>query len=63
LGVFTLVAGTKYEFEADVTNATGGMEQFFILPNARVVPEPMTIGAVGTGLVALFFLKRRKRGS
>jgi hypothetical protein len=39
------------------------MEQFFILPNARVVPEPMTIGAVGTGLVALFFLKRRKRGS
>jgi len=67
LGVFTLVAGTKYEFEAEVSNQTDGMEQFFILPlnaqNAQVVPEPMTIGAVGTGLVALFFLKRRKRGS
>jgi hypothetical protein len=64
LGVFTLVAGTKYKFEADVSNQSDGMEQFFILPlNAQAVPEPMTMGAAATGLVALFFLKRRKRGS
>jgi len=61
LGVFTLVAGTKYEFEAEVSNQTDGMEQFFILsPNAQGVPEPTTMGAVGIALVALFFLKRRR---
>jgi len=64
LSGFSLVAGTKYEFEADVTNQTDGMEQFFILPLlAQPIPEPMTMGAVGTGLVGLFFFRRKRKRS
>ena len=61
LNGFSLIAGHQYKFEAAVTNATDGMEEFFIIPlTSNPVPEPITSGLVGTGLIALFFFGRRR---
>jgi hypothetical protein len=63
LSGFTLTNGVKYQFKAGVTNASDGMEEFFIIQNGSPsVPEPVTSALVGTGLIALFFVRRRVRG-
>jgi len=57
---FSLTANSFYKFEASVGNDTDGMEQFFVIPgNTPAVPEPVTSALVGSGLVALFFVRRR----
>lgn len=59
---FSLVSGTRYIFEANVTNDSDGMEEFFIIPaGTPSVPEPVTSALVGSGLIALFFVRRRVR--
>jgi hypothetical protein len=61
LNGFSLTAGHQYQFEASISNATDGMEEFFIIQNGSPsVPEPVTSALVGTGLVALFFVRRRR---
>lgn len=63
LNGFSLTSGTKYLFEAKVSNDTDGMEEFFIIQgNSPSVPEPVTSALVGSGLIALFFVRRRVRG-
>jgi hypothetical protein len=58
---FSLTANSFYKFEASVGNDTDGMEQFFVIPaNTPAVPEPITSALVGTGLVALFLVRRRR---
>jgi hypothetical protein len=59
---FSLTAGHFYAFEAVVQNDNDGFEEFFIIPAGTppLVPEPVTSALVGTGLVALFFLGRRR---
>jgi hypothetical protein len=60
---FSLTAGTHYLFEAKVSNDTDGMEEFFIIQNgSSPIPEPVTSALVGSGLIALFFVRRRARG-
>lgn len=57
---FSLTQNSYYRFEVRVNNDTDGMEQFFVIPaGTPVVPEPVTSALVGSGLVALFFLRRR----
>ena len=63
LSGFALTAGLNYEFKVGVTNATDGMEEFFIIQNnSPSVPEPVTSALVGSGLIAHFFVRRRVRG-
>lgn len=60
LNGFSLIAGHQYKFEAAISNATDGMEEFFLIPlTSSPVPEPVTSGLVGAGLIALFFARRR----
>lgn len=58
---FSLTAGHYYVFEAVVNPSTDGIEQFFIIPTGAppAVPEPVTLSLVGTGLLSLFFFKRK----
>jgi len=57
---FSLTAGTFYAFRAIVSEDNDGFEEFFIIPaGSPPVPEPVTSALVGTGLVALFFVRRR----
>jgi len=58
---FSLTAGHYYAFEASVNPDNDGMEEFFIIPagSPPAVPEPVTSALVGTGLISLFFLRRR----
>lgn len=61
LNGFSLTAGHQYKFEAAVSNATDGMEEFFLIPStSSPVPEPISSGLVGTGLISLLFLHRRR---
>jgi len=57
---FSLNAGTFYAFKAVVNADDDGFEEFFIIPaGTPSVPEPLSMGLVGTGLIGLFFLRRR----
>jgi len=59
---FSLTAGTKYAFRASVTNATDGMEEFFLIQtSSRPIPEPVTSGLIGTGLIGLYLLRRVRK--
>jgi len=61
LNGFSLTAGHQYKFEASVSNATDGMEEFFLIPlTSNPVPEPVSSALVGTGLIALFYVGRRR---
>jgi hypothetical protein len=59
---FSLTAGHYYVFEASVNPDNDGFEEFFIIPagSPPAVPEPVTSALVGTGLVALFYVRRRR---
>lgn len=58
---FSLTAGHYYAFEASVNPDNDGFEEFFIIPagSPPAVPEPVTSALVGSGLIALFFVRRR----
>jgi len=61
LNGFSLTAGHQYKFEASVSNATDGMEEFFLIQTSSPsVPEPISSALVGTGLIGLFFLGRHR---
>jgi hypothetical protein len=59
---FALAAGTKYLFEASVSNDSDGMEEFFIIPggNIQIVPEPRLFSLIllGSILMAIVYRKR-----
>ena len=61
-GFSTLTAGTHYMFEADWSNDTDGMEQFWILPGNPPIPspEPSTSMLLGFGLLGLVGLRRKQ---
>ena len=59
LNGFSLAAGTFYKFEASVTNATAGMEEFFLVPTTAPIPEPSTM-AISTILLVLGMIARRR---
>ena len=60
---FNLSPGSFYAFEAVVHNDNDGFEEFFIIPSGTApIPEPVTSALVGSGLIALFFVRRRVCG-
>jgi PEP-CTERM motif len=61
-GFSTLTPGTHYMFEANWSNDTDGMEQFWIIPGtATITPEPGTIALLGMGVVGLLGLGLRRK--
>jgi PEP-CTERM motif len=63
LNLYSNIADTNnIQFRLQYSGATDGPESFFLISTSvppPTVPEPITSGLVGTGLVGLFFLRRR----
>ena len=58
----TLISGDTYKFQAEWSNDTDGMEQFWIIPGSATVsaPEPGTLGLFSVGLLGLAAIRRFK---
>ena len=56
----TLISGDSYKFQAEWSNDTDGMEQFWIIPGTASAPEPGTLSLFGVGLLGLGAMRLRK---
>ncbi len=58
----TLLSGDYYKFEAEWSNDTDGMEQFWIIPGSASIPasEPGTLSLLGVGLLGFVAISLRK---
>jgi len=63
----TGLSGTsEIQFGLDLTNVSGGRDQFFLIAgamNPNPVPEPAGLALLGIGCVALAFRRKRKKSS
>ena len=62
LNGFSLTAGKFYVFEAMVSSASDGKEQFFLIPTGTPsIPEPKQLIFTAAGALALFLVDYRRR--
>jgi len=61
-----LSASDNIQFRLAYDNASDGSDSFFLVSTAAPppqVPEPLTMGLTGAGLVGIYFLRRRRPAS